>query len=294
MKKNIALTTTLSAAFAAPAIRPDTRPRPRLTQHPQPPPPRQPLTGNLGLFSSYRFRGIDQTFGKPALQGGFDYAHSSGFYVGNWNSNVSSGAGFPDGNLEMDFYGGYKATFGDFGIDVGAIYYYYPGSDASGLGIGANSGAVNNKELYIGGSWKFLSLKYFYSVDDYFSLRGVDSAGLSTGKKTHGSQYLDLSANYDLGDGWGINGHVGLLSLDNVHNGDYTDWKLGVTKDLNGWLLAASYIDTNAAGNCSQRRATSPTASPTRTRTTACVITFGSHTKDAGRGIAVVSLSRSF
>ena len=59
------------------------------------------LTGNLGIFSSYRFRGIDQTFGKPALQGGIDYAHSSGFYVGNWNSNVSSGAGFPDGNLEM-------------------------------------------------------------------------------------------------------------------------------------------------------------------------------------------------
>jgi hypothetical protein len=39
------------------------------------------LTGNAGLFSSYRFRGIDQTFGKPALQGVFDYSHSSGIYV---------------------------------------------------------------------------------------------------------------------------------------------------------------------------------------------------------------------
>src|ERR1051325_11199236 len=77
------------------------------------------LTGNAGLVTDYRFRRISQTFGKPAFQGGFDYAHSSGFYAGNWNSNVSSGAGFPSGNLEMDFYGGYKATFGDFGIDVG-------------------------------------------------------------------------------------------------------------------------------------------------------------------------------
>jgi uncharacterized protein (TIGR02001 family) len=91
------------------------------------------LTGNVGLFSSYRFRGIDQTFGKPALQGGFDYSHASGIYVGNWNSNVSSGAGFPEGNLEMDFYGGYKTTIGDFGIDVGGLYYYYPGSDAAPL-----------------------------------------------------------------------------------------------------------------------------------------------------------------
>ena len=64
------------------------------------------FTGNVGLFSEYRFRGIAQTFAKPAIQGGFDYSHSSGLYVGNWNSNVNEGAGFPAGNIEMDFYGG--------------------------------------------------------------------------------------------------------------------------------------------------------------------------------------------
>ena len=252
------------------------------------------VSGNLGIFSSYRFRGIDQTFGKPALQGGIDYSHASGFYLGNWNSNVSSGAGFPDGNLEMDFYGGYKATFGDFGIDVGAIYYYYPGSDASGLGSGANSGAVNNKELYLGASWKFLSLKYFYSVDDYFSLRGVDKFGVSTGKNTHGSQYLDLSANYDLGDGWGINAHVGRMWLKNVYNGDYTDWKLGVSKDLKGWLIALSYIGTNAAGDCSGASTYQPYCFTNSMSDHHGVISVGSHTKDAGRGIAVVSVSRTF
>ncbi|MDQ5847403.1 MAG: TorF family putative porin, partial [Pseudomonadota bacterium] len=90
--------------------------------------PAPAVTGNASLVSEYRFRGIDQTFGKPAFQGGFDYAHSSGIYVGNWNSNVNSGAGFPHSNLEMDFYGGWKKAFGDFGLDVGAIYYMYPGS----------------------------------------------------------------------------------------------------------------------------------------------------------------------
>ena len=30
------------------------------------------FTGNVGLFSEYRFRGISQTFAKPAIQGGFD------------------------------------------------------------------------------------------------------------------------------------------------------------------------------------------------------------------------------
>jgi hypothetical protein len=243
------------------------------------------ITGNLGIYSSYRFRGIDQTFGKPALQGGIDYSHSSGVYLGNWNSNVNEGAGFPDGNLEMDFYGGYKFSTGDFGFDVGAIYYYYPGSDAgldnSGLatklGTPANNktgrfakGSVSNTEVYIGASWKFLSAKYFYSVDDYFSTPDTD-----------GSSYFDLSANYDLGNGWGVNGHVGYLDFDNMKDASYTDWKIGVTKDIGGWVFGLSYIDTNADGSCNKGQFY-------------CFTDGSDDTKDAGRGIAVVSVSKSF
>ena len=47
------------------------------------------LTGNFGFFSQYIFRGLTQTNRKPALQGGFDYAHESGFYLGTWGSNIS-------------------------------------------------------------------------------------------------------------------------------------------------------------------------------------------------------------
>ncbi len=257
--------------------------------------PEHTLTANLGLFSSYRFRGIDQSFGKPALQGGVDYAHASGFYAGNWNSNVSSGAGFPDGNLEMDFYAGYKKAFGDFGLDLGGIVYYYPGSEGKVLGVGASSGAVTNKELYIGGSWKFIALKYSYSIDDYFGLRGWDATGASTGKSTKGTGYLDLSANYDLGDGWGINAHVGRLNLKNGYKGDYTDWKVGVTKDVGGWVFAASYIDTNAAGNCSGASSYQFYCFTNKNSESASgTLETGSHSKDAGRGIAVVSLSRTF
>src|SRR5207244_6928689 len=82
-----------------------------------------PLTGNVTLITDYRFRGISQTIGKPAFQGGFDYAHASGFYLGNWNSNVSEVAGYPGGNLEMDFYGGYERAVGDDGLEVGLLEY---------------------------------------------------------------------------------------------------------------------------------------------------------------------------
>lgn len=275
MKKTI-IVSVLFAALAAPAVAQTATPAAPEAS----PVPEHTLTANVGLFSSYRFRGIDQAFGKPALQGGFDYAHASGFYVGNWNSNVSAGAGFPSGNLEMDFYGGYKTSFGDFGLDVGALYYYYPGSDA---GVGkafspannrtgqVHSGSVDNKEIYIGGSWKFISLKYSHSVGDYFSAPDTRNSG-----------YLDLSANYDLGDGWGINGHLGRLKFRNMDKADYIDWKVGVTKDISGWVLAASYIGTNAKGDCGKGEFYCFSNSG------------GTSTKDAGKGIAVLSVSRTF
>lgn len=250
------------------------------------------LTANVGLFSSYRFRGIDQTNGHPALQGGFDYSHSSGFYVGNWNSNVTSGAGYPGGNLEMDLYGGWKQTFGDFGVDVGAILYYYPGS-AKGPLVGKTGGdTVTNKELYVGGSWKFLSLKYSYAVDDYFATKGIDANGASTGRSTAGTSYLDLSANYDLGNGWGVNAHVGQLYYKNVHNGDYTDWKVGVTKDFSGWVVGLAYVDTNAKGSCNSTGVNPYCLAKTVDTDGNASTSTSKH--DGGKATAVLSVSRTF
>lgn len=239
MKKSL-ITLALVGAFAAPAFAQTAAPAAAEASP-------YTLTANVGLFSEYRFRGIAQTASRPAIQGGFDYSHSSGLYVGNWNSNVDSSAGFPDGNIEMDLYGGYKAAFGDFGLDVGGIFYYYPGSSVNG---GKNNGdTVTNKELYLGASWKFISAKVYYSVDDYFSMRGFDNTGTATSKGTRGSMYGDLSANFDLGSGWGINGHIGYMDVKNQANADYTDWKLGVTKDINGWVIGAAYIGTDAKGS---------------------------------------------
>jgi uncharacterized protein (TIGR02001 family) len=257
------------------------------------------FTGNISLVSDYRFRGISQTFAKPALQGGFDYSHASGIYLGNWNSNVNEGAGFPAANLEMDFYGGWKKSFGDFGIDLGAIYYYYPGSNASATTVPStaitnprpggrtHTGRVDNKELYVGASWKWISLKYYHAVDDYFSQPGTEN-----------SNYWDLSANYDLGGGWGILGHVGRFRLKgwstgtDATNGNYTDWKIGVTKDVSGWVFGAAYVDTSSKGSCS---ATNPGYYCFANQVPNTGIGTGTASfKDAGKGTIVLSVSKSF
>ena len=244
------------------------------------------FTANVGVFSDYRFRGISQTFQKAAIQGGFDYSHESGIYLGNWDSNVSETAGYPGGNLEMDFYGGYKQTIGDWGYDIGVLHYYYPGSNASGggaLGALANphsakttSGTVHNTEIYVAGSWKFVTLKYSHAVTDYFLV-----------PDTKGSSYLDLSANYDLGDGWGINGHVGHTKVRNFSEASYSDYKLGVTKDLKGFVFGASLVSTNAKDSCAAGAGIQPYcfAKPDGT---------GIKTLEAGKSAVVLSVSKTF
>lgn len=197
------------------------------------------ISGNAGLFSDYRFRGISQTNKKPAFQGGIDISHVSGFYVGNWNSNIDSKF-YNGSNLEMDFYGGYKLPLGDFTLDVGALYYYYPGSGQ----LATSPSKIDNTELYIGGSYGPFSLKYSHAVSDFFS--APDSKN---------SYYVDGSVTYDLGNGLGLVGHVGYQKLKGsarvVEIGSTTpqdsivDYKLGVTYDLSGWLLGASYVATN-------------------------------------------------
>jgi len=195
------------------------------------------FTANAGLFTDYRFRGVSQTNRKPAFQGGFDFSHKLGFYAGNWNSNVDSGL-YNGGNLEMDFYGGYKGTFEAFSYDFGGLYYYYPGSGAGG------TTKIDNTELYISGGWGPLSLKYSYAVSDFFGY--PDSKG---------AYYLDGTVTYPVTKEFSLVGHIGyqgglknnarIFELDGSVRDSITDWKLGVTYDLKGWTLGASYIDTN-------------------------------------------------
>jgi len=200
--------------------------------------PEYTLTGNMGLTTDYVFRGVSQTQNKPAVSGGVDFG-ISGFYLGMWGSNVAwvNDSGLKDNSsLELDFYGGYKGTFAeDFGYDLGVLTYYYPGDDVAG------ATSPDSTEIYAGISWKTLSLKYNYAVSDYlFAWTTTD------GGKTNGSYYIDLSGTYDLGDGWGILGHVGYQDIKNNSDASYTDWKLGVSKDVGFGVFTLAYTDTDA------------------------------------------------
>jgi uncharacterized protein (TIGR02001 family) len=213
------------------------------------------FTGNLTLVSDYRFRGISQTYKGPAIQGGFDYSHSCGFYLGNWDSNVASQVYTGGSGIELDFYTGYRKSFGDFGLDVGYLYYYYPNATFESAGNGSQG--FNSQDVYLAGSWRWLSLKYSLALSDYFGLgptqvnggywsNQTDGALLPDGGGSKYTYYLDLSANVPLKKNFAISAHVGTLKVKNYGELDYTDWKLGVTYNLKGWVFGAAYVDTDA------------------------------------------------
>jgi len=204
-----------------------------------------PLTANIGLTTNYVFRGISQTQNGPAIQGGIDYTHPSGFYLGTWGSNVSwvsvvdsSGNAFKNNNsMELDLYGGYRGTLpADIGYDVGVITYYYPGNKVAGVE------SPDTTEAYVGATWKFLNLKYSHVVSDNF----VGWYDYTNAKKTRNSNYIELNANYDLGGGWGVLGHVGHQKVKNLSAADYTDYKVGVSKDVGFGVFTLAYTDTDA------------------------------------------------
>ena len=188
------------------------------------------LTGNVSLTTNYKFRGQDQDASKvkavkPALQGGFDYAHESGFYIGNWNSSVNWLAG---NSLESDIYGGYKGTGGAIGYDVGLLHYNYP---RHRLAI-----SPNTTEIYGALSYSVVTLKYSHALTNLF---GFDDS--------KGSGYLDLSANFDLGDGWSVVPHVGRQWIRHNSAYAYTDYAVTVNKDFgNGLVASAGVVGTNA------------------------------------------------
>jgi uncharacterized protein (TIGR02001 family) len=236
-KTQIALAAAMLASALSAAQAADPAPAPAPT-------PDWTFTGNMALSSEYRTRGISQSDKKPALSGGFDLAHSSGFYFGNWNSNIDS-AYYNGSNLEMDFWAGFKYPVGDVTLDIGAFYYYYPGSGRR------NSRTIDNKEIYVAASYGPVTAKLYYPIDDFFSTQ--KNFG---GKDADGSYYLDLSGSHDLGGGFGLIAHYGYQKLKGAAKlsqigssklaKDYSDWKLGVTYTFGGGFVAGlTYIDTD-------------------------------------------------
>lgn len=181
---------------------------------------------NASLTSDYRYRGISQTRLKPAVQGGVDWSDASGFYAGAWGSTIKwiKDAG-GDAGLELDFYGGYKTEIAKgLTLDIGALQYYYPSNKLKP--------SANTLEGYGALTFGPATLKVSRSFTNLF--------GFANSK---GSMYYDLTATFDLGDGWSLTPHIGRQTVSKNSAASYTDASLTVNKAIDALTLSLGVVD---------------------------------------------------
>ena len=202
----------------------------------QAPSPPSPFSANVALTSNYMFRGQSQTNDGPAIQGGFDFKHGSGLYLGTWASNVDFNEPDTDANgnslgrrahMELDLYGGFsRELIKDLSFDVGLHGYTYPRA-----GSGRD---FNYFEAYGGLTYKMFGVKYWHSPE-YFG-------GSGTGDYVEGNVNVPLPLDFGLGLHVG---HQWIEKNDVFGSPDWTDWGITVSKTLGGFNFSLGYVDSS-------------------------------------------------
>jgi len=179
-------------------------------------------SGNLAFTSDYVFRGISQTGGHTALQGGFDAAHTSGLSAGVWASNVN----WTNTTLEVDLYANYGFSLSkDFSASVGYLAYVYEGNSS------INTGEINASVSAYG-----LTAKLSHAVTDYFGIAGS------------GTQYYELNYAYEVAaiKGLSLALHYGVTDGKNFADND-EDYAIGLSYPVAGFTGTVSY--SNGSGS---------------------------------------------
>lgn len=213
-------------------------------------------TGSVAFTTDYKFRGISQSNTNAAVQGSMTMAHDSGVYFTAWGSSIANA----NGGMELDTLLGYAGTSGDIGYDVGVMRYNYPGNDGS-------AGKLSYNEVYGAVSAKGAKLGVAYS-DDYYAESG---------------KFLYVYGSYatEVYKGFGVTASVGLNQFDDAaglqkagipnsgsNEDSYLDYKIGVTKSVEGIGFELAYIGSDVAS--------------------------ADDTTNLGEGVAVLTATKSF
>jgi len=191
------------------------------------------LTANAAIASNYIWRGVTQTNDQAAGQGGIDWSHDSGLYVGTWVSNVAFG-NVAGGGYEMDVYAGFGGEAGGLGYDLGVISYQYP--------LAPNT---NFTEVYASGTFSIVTIGLSYTADA--------ASGNKNTAFDSGDMYVNASLDFTAGKS-DVSVYAGSYMFDADGTGagkagelDYNHYGASISKD--GFTFAVDKNDiekTNA------------------------------------------------
>ena len=196
------------------------------------PAPDHAVAYNVGVTSDYRFRGLSQSRLQPAVYGGIDYTNNpTGLYAGVWASTIKwiKDAPYNGGtSVETDFYAGKRGEVGGFTYDVGAIRYFYANNNTTP--------SANTTEAYAQIGYGAGYIKYSHALTNFVAWANSKN-----------SNYIDIGYNPEIKDGYILNLHVGKQVVKGQSGvADYTDWKIGVTKDYGFAVASLAVVGTDA------------------------------------------------
>jgi uncharacterized protein (TIGR02001 family) len=205
------------------------------------------ITGYMNVLSNYQFRGLSQSWGGPAIQGGFDYVHKDGWYAGLFGSNTSSDL-YPGANMEVDVYGGWRGSLAAIdpllNIDAGLIAYTYPGGNYKKAYTGGADQSFTTVEAQAALTYRWLTLKYSRALTDFSGFNQTSFAPTFTGS-SKGSDYIEANLAIEVADKTTASLHLGRQTFKGQHAGmNYNDFKIGLARtfgDKDAWNASLAY-----------------------------------------------------
>jgi uncharacterized protein (TIGR02001 family) len=174
----------------------------------------------LAAVTDYRFRGLSLSDKDAAFQPAITVTHDSGLYVGAWASNIANN---PGDDVELDLFGGFKGGEA-LTYDLGVTYYLYPGFSAANYAEVIGKLGTTIGPIQLGGTIAYAPRQDGTGNNDNVYAGANASLGIPTTP-------LKLNASLGIEDG--------------AFGDKKMDWSLGVTADVAGFTLGASYVDTN-------------------------------------------------
>lgn len=215
-------------------------------------------SSQLNLTSDYIWRGLSQTWGKPAVQATLSASHRSGAYASFFVSNVTDKF-IPDAALETDFTVGYKASAGPVELDTGGVLIVYPGSNYANTSASPHyePSAPTSVELFLGATWSGFNARLGYIPTKFFGWNTNNSGvgGVFNGKQpnagltgtSRGAINVEASYTYPLSDRFDLQALVGreIIPHSRGINWNYGQVKLDA-KLAKGWSLGlAGWVTSN-------------------------------------------------
>ena len=193
------------------------------------------VSGEFGLASDYRYRGVSLSHGRPAIQGTLTIEHGSGLYAELWGSTLER-PGDPTSS-EIDVTGGYEKELSEHvGIDLSGTFFGYPSAGSDNYFEATALVTTTRGNASAGAGMSYIPRQRATRDDSGEGHDNISLFGTAEYAPPKSPVTLKAGLGYERG------------AFDEVANGGKWDWTLGGEIEFKPARLGLAYVGSNADG----------------------------------------------